>query len=424
MFNRSSLLFTNYSVIGRIYLFALLVVFLGCFSFTSVAPAQTPADKDRPQTPGGASSGQTFAPIGESGYRVPIPEIKMKNIIGGRPSKEAPAVPPEQKRLPAPSTEPPRARPMPKEVPAPQIPRLPFDHREPVPKAESAPVAPAKKETEEKNYRSPLLKAPVVPEDFTAALPSPKKEVLPKTATQGLPTLMDVAPVKETLKALSLDRTEIDDMADPRLWIRLDPRREAEAASLEPEPGALGPKEEIRPRPLPEEPAPKESIQEPIEQRTSPKEGVPREGPAKESIPSPFDPQAATDPAVASYLKAAAPILEELSLVMAKTPSLTVADYDPSEANAPVFPKELVLKLDSVKRELQVLDSKTFEIIPPPRYVPFHSLIRQSITQTYQACDEIINYLNQKDRQSIQKVREHLIKARELIQRTREQTLG
>jgi hypothetical protein len=101
---------------------------------------------------------------------------------------------------------------------------------------------------------------------------------------------------------------------------------------------------------------------------------------------------------------------------------LTVADYDPSEPNAPVFPKELILKMDSLKRELQILDSKTFEIIPPAQYAPFHSIIRQSITQTYQACDEIINYFNDRKEQSLQKVQEHLLKARELIQKTREQT--
>jgi len=253
--------------------------------------------------------------------------------------------------------------------------------------------------------------------------------VAPRMAAPGFPTLMDVEPVKEGLKTLPLERTEIDDMADPRLWIRLDPRREAEGIAVEPEPGPPIPKEETRPEPVPEEPAPKETVHEPLEQPVAPKENVPVEEPpslppAKESIVSPFGPQAAADPEVGSYLKVTAPILEELSLVMARTPSLTVADYDPSEANAPVFPKEMILKLDSLKRELQVLDSKTFEIIPPHKYVPFHSLIRQSITQTYQACDEIMNYFNDRDEQSLEKVRDHLLKARELIQKTRERTVG
>ncbi len=421
--NHSSSSVSERSAIARCLFCALLAVLLICFLLSSVAAPQTSSGDDQPEVSGPGPAGQTFAPIGESGYRVPIPEMKMKNIIGDRPAKEPPAVPSEQKGPPTPSVEPLKAKPMPREVPVPQVPRLPFEPLEPAPKAEPTAEPPAKKETEEKDYRSPLLKAPVVPEDFTAALPPPKKEVLPKAATPGLPTLMEVAPVKETVKALPLERTEIDDMADPRLWIRLDPRRQTEGASLESERGPRDPKEELRPQPPTPEDAAKESIRGPSEEPGAQQEEEPL-APEKESIASPFDPQAATDPAVASYLKSTAPILEELSLVMARTPSLTVADYDPSEANAPAFPKELVLKLDSLKRELQVLDSKTFEIIPPPRYVPFHSLIRQSITQTYQACDEIINFFNERNEQSLDKVRDHLLKARELIQRTRDRTTG
>jgi len=423
----------NHSAVARGPLVGLLIMFLACLSVVSGAEAQTSAAQDQPQAPGGISSGQTFAPIGQSGYRVPIPEIKMKNIVGDQHPGETPPPSLEENKLPVPpaptpSVEPPTAKPLPQAVPVPEVPRLPFEPLERAPKVEAAPEVPAKKEPEEKEYRSPLLKAPILPEDITASLPPPKKEVLPRMAAPGFPTLMDVEPVKEGLKTLPLDRTEIDDMADPRLWIRLDPRREAEVIAVEPEPGPPIPKEETRPEPVPEEPAPKETVHEPLEQPVAPKEDVPAEEepapPAKESIASPFDPQAAADPGVGSYLKVTAPILEELSLVMARTPSLTVADYDPSEANAPVFPKEMVLKLDSLKRELQILDSKTFEIIPPQKYVPFHSLIRQSITQTYQACDEIIKYFNDRDEQSLEKVRDHLLKARELIQKTRERTVG
>lgn len=441
--DRSASFAPKYSVVGSSSLWGLVIVILACFCFVSGAASQTSPDQEQPQAPG-AAPGQTFAPIGQSGYRVPIPEIKMKNIIGDRPPPEAPTPPTEEPRLPAPpvpapSVEQPTAKPLPKEVPVPQVPRLPFEPVEPAPKVEASPEPPPKKETKEKDHRSPLLKAPITPEDITAALPAPKKEVLPKAAAPGLPTLMDVQPAKESLKTLPLDRTEIDDMADPRLWIRLDPRREAESIAVEPEPEPAPelapriPKEETQTQPLPVEPAPRESIHQPMRPPEEPKESVPVEAepappvkeeptPVKESIASPFGFQAEADPEAGPYLKATAPILEELSLVMARTPGLTIADYDPSEANAPVFPKELIMKLDSLKRELQILDSKTFEIIPPSKYVPFHSLIRQSITQTYQACDEIINFFNDRNEQSLQKVRDHLLKARELIQQTREKT--
>ena len=85
----------------------------------------------------------------------------------------------------------------------------------------------------------------------------------------------------------------------------------------------------------------------------------------------------------------------------------------------PIVPKEIYLKMDSMKRELQNLDSKTFAIIPPPKYGPFHAVIRESITETYQACDAIISYLNERNDENLQKVMEHLTKARELIRKTR-----
>lgn len=430
--NKSSVSAPEPPATQRSRLIILIFAFLVGLTFSTAAAAQTDPSRTQQPAPDAAPPGQTFAPIGESGYQVPIPEFKMKNLIGGPPKREAPAAPQEEKRTPAPSVEAPKARPVPKEVPVPQVPRLPFEPVDRGPKARSGQeVPPAKetptKETREKEYESPLLKAPIIPEDITAGLPLPRKEVLPKTGIPGSPNLMDAEPVKESLKTIPLERTEIDDMADPRLWIPLEPRREAEAIvpEQEPEPAASIPRQEARPELTPKESESREAIPQPLEQPVEPKESIPTKEeapPAKESIYSPLGGDAAENREVGAYLKATAPILEELSLLMARTPSLTVADYDPSEANAPVFPKELILKMDSLKRELQILDSKTFEIIPPAKYAPFHSIIRQSITQTYQACDEIINYFNDRKEQSLQKVREHLLKARELIQKTREQT--
>ena len=107
---------------------------------------------------------------------------------------------------------------------------------------------------------------------------------------------------------------------------------------------------------------------------------------------------------------------------MARAPSLTIADYDPSDPNAPAVPKEVHLKMDSMKRKLQILDSKTFAIIPPQKYAPFHSLIRESIAETYQACDSIVDYLDSSRTEALKSVRDHLLKARELIRRTRERS--
>ncbi len=107
---------------------------------------------------------------------------------------------------------------------------------------------------------------------------------------------------------------------------------------------------------------------------------------------------------------------------MTRAPALTVSDYDPSDPNAPVIPRDVYLKMEAMKRELQVLDSKTFAIIPPSRYDKFHELIRKSIAQTHQACDAMIEYFNETKPENLQKVQNHLLKARELILRTRERT--
>jgi hypothetical protein len=129
--------------------------------------------------------------------------------------------------------------------------------------------------------------------------------------------------------------------------------------------------------------------------------------------------EARNSPEVREYLRETAPLLEELSMLMTRAPSLNLADYDPSDAEAPVVPKEIYLKIDSMKRELQNLDSKTFAVIPPPKYVPFHAAIRESITETLQACDAIVSYLNERNDENLQKIMDHLNRSRELIRKTR-----
>jgi hypothetical protein len=182
----------------------------------------------------------------------------------------------------------------------------------------------------------------------------------------------------------------------------------------EPTPPLLPDSRETSPVPAPE----------PVEMK--PPVGLPEEpekeqptSPAKEVLPSPLDQDAAQNREVRHYLQDTAPILEELSLLMTRAPSLAVADYDPSQDQPAAFREDVYMKIEYMKRELQVLDSKTFAIIPPKKYEGFHSVIRDSITETYQACDTIMAYMRDPSEQNLQRVQEHLRRARELIQTTR-----
>jgi hypothetical protein len=107
---------------------------------------------------------------------------------------------------------------------------------------------------------------------------------------------------------------------------------------------------------------------------------------------------------------------------MTRAPSLAIADYDPSDPNTPPIPKEVQLKMEALKRELQILDSKSFAIIPPKKYLTFHGLIRDSVAETHQACDAIIRYLQESNPENLRSVQEHLRKAKTLIQRSRERS--
>ena len=209
---------------------------------------------------------------------------------------------------------------------------------------------------------------------------------------------------------------------EPQPEIKPEPQPEllpAPQPRPEPEPQ---PKPEPAPGPQPDS-IPKESLPEvlPPESIEPPPVVV---SPPKESIASPLALEAlgSNDPAVRDYLNATSPILEELSLLMTRVPSLTIADYDPSDTQAPLVPKELFRRMDSMKRTLQILDSKTFAVIPPPKYSQFHSVIRDSISHTNRACDAIIEFFSQGTPASLQTMQEHILKARELIRRTRERT--
>ncbi len=174
-----------------------------------------------------------------------------------------------------------------------------------------------------------------------------------------------------------------------------------------------------------------QSAQEPVASpnkvlmaRAHPSPEVPVEEPREPTppvviLPSPLDMDARESREVRDYLRATAPVLEELSLLITTAPTLAITNYDPTELGGPAVLKDVLLKLNSMKRALQILDSKTFAIIPPAKYADFHTTIRQSITQTCQACDSIITFLNSGKEDQLAKIHEHLSKARELMQKTR-----
>ncbi len=233
-------------------------------------------------------------------------------------------------------------------------------------------------------------------------LKTPEREVLKKPLREVEQDLRNAPEQAVHDKSLKEARQEL--LKTPEKEVQKEPLKEA-LLSPEPEPvpAALTPPEA-------EQPAEPEESPLPVEKPAPPVQEIP---------PSPLAQDALNSPRVKQYLRETAPLLEELSLLMTKAPSLNLADYDPSDANAPMVPKDIYLKMDSMKRELQNLDSKTFAIIPPPKYIPYHAVIRQSITETYEACDAIISYLNERNDENLKKILEHLTKARELIRQTR-----
>ena len=419
--------FRNFCAYRSIIFAALIAV--SCFgqSFCFEAVAQTGGEgKSQASGAGDVPPGQSVAPIGDSGYMVPIPEIRMNRIVGGKsapsstptPPKEVPSVTPSPaKELPpAEETGPPPPEERPAALPdGPDVDSLPFEPLDRRPAVEKPLEPKPVQEAPEKQYRPPVLQSPTAPEDIMEA-PAPKKEHLGKKTTPVIPPLLNLEAVKRTSKNTPLESIRAQDDAGSKEGIPLDPRREPETTpSVEPE----APKELIGPPEPAQPPLTAPDIEEPaVPERTLP--SVEQPAPlAKEALPSPLAQEALDSPEVREYLRETAPLLEELSLLMTRAPSLNIADYDPSDAEAPIVPKAIYLKMDSMKRELQNLDSKTFAIIPPPKYGPFHAVIRESITETYQACDAIISYLNERNDENLQKIMEHLTRARELIRKTR-----
>jgi hypothetical protein len=299
------------------------------------------------------------------------------------------------------------------------------------------------KEKEIEDDYSPIS-TPQAPEEIMTA-PAPKKEILKRrTEPVQMPAIMENRPAKNPLTTIPIERIRVKE-GNSENAISLDSRREPETLpdpeppsteASHPEPPPIKqieslPVRQPEPSPIHQTEPPKEVVPlppsaQPEEQKEiSPKEILPQpEEPVpavgkEEPIRSPLDSDAGNGREVREYLKQTAPILEEVSLLMTRAPSLSLADYDPSDPGAPLIPQELLLKMDSMKRELQILDSKTFAIIPPPQYAKFHGLIREAITRTHQACDAVYAYLKESNPENLQKIRDSLGKARELIRRTR-----
>jgi hypothetical protein len=461
---------------GRILRLLVVSIILIASVCISEAFGQAAATPSRASAGDAENHGQTYAPLGDSGYRVPLHEIKLNEILGGQPSKPKPK-PPEAEKSAAPEletvgpTEESRPRQPAKQETsaAPEHPRLPFNH--PTPKR--GPTASPEKSSAEEHPAAPPppkertfpLTAPAAPEDLMVARP-PKKEVIGKRTPPGAPPLLEAQPSKETLSTIPLKAQETP-RSGPVEGIPLGTRGEPETVprkKLEPEPAppaSTGPQPELGPAPKEKTssapsvksesdksaaregtPIPSLQAQESEPEKSPPKEVAPSALPvapaheqssAKESLPSfnrpvpspkealksPLDEETPDTPEIKYYLRDTTPILEELSLLMTRAPSISIADYDPSDPNAPLFPRDIQLKMDSMKRELQVLDSKTFAIIPPKKYEQFHGLIRDSISQTHQACDAILNYLAEPNEENFKTIQDHLLRARELIQKTR-----
>ncbi len=310
---------------------------------------------------------------------------------------------------------------------------------------------------------SPPFREPIAPVNITDSLPEPNKDIIIKRMIP-LPHIYEVDAAKDNIKSLPVESQVFGQKGVEPDQIPMESRRAPLVVEIEEPQPLVPPKEEIVPQ-VKEHEAPQvkeheePKLTEPVKHQPMtppeteqaftvipPKEQKPvvetketkpetvvapiikeapqhveqPPAPPKEKIPSPLDEDSVITPELRKYLKETAPILEELSLLMARTPSLSIADFDPSDMQAPLIPKEINLKMESMKRELRILDSKIFSIIPPQGYAQYHDLIRQSINHTYMATEAFINFFNQSRVEDLNQVRENLAKAKEFIHRTTE----
>ena len=455
-------------------LLALLILLICLFCVVGTPKAQDVAPQKRSSTAGTQAPAESpSTQIGDSGYKVVIPEIKLKSIIGGKSTPKP--IPEDVEEKPAPVPESPTREHPAEREPEKKVHRLPFDpvdigQTEAVRVPETPPAAPpeaveppqpeperpAEKKPEaavpepappaaSEEEASPVYHPPRAPEETLDASFVPKKEVLRGVAPAKQIPIATLESRAAKTGRLEIAATGAKELARPEDWIALDARKSPLMVELPDEekeepreslprtarsPDETAPPAEATemPRaetptasPSPDVPSEPAQVEEPAPE-TGPREQLPREEPApaqeKEIIPSPLDDDALESREARDYLRETAPILEELSLLMTRVPGLSIEDYDPSDAHSALVPADVRLKMTSLKRELQILDSKTFAIIPPSRYQAFHSLVRESIAHAHRACDAIINYFEENDPQNFLKAKEHLVKAGELIRKT------
>ncbi|MFH0960547.1 MAG: hypothetical protein V1897_17805 [Pseudomonadota bacterium] len=436
-----------------------ILVLMACFIqvFNPLSFGQSsPADASRkiPSNSRVEEKSLTYAPVGPSGYKVLIPEIKMNQIIGDVKPKPQ-VVEPVSDHTDKASKE--DAGQSTKEISSDladtpaidaEVPvtRLPFERGDR--KISHSPPQPDLSHDLKRTIDTDthLLGPPVAPMNITEALPEPRKDLLPKRQLTTVPKIKELQTARIQPQVFQVKPLRDQNLLAPEDWVDLQARKSPAELPLE-----ESTSEAVVKTPLSEpsettENLVKESIEEEKEDKRQPvsetsvaalereKRAVrePKDNAAEmtkdeiatsmaptEQIPSPLDDRALTEKGMRLYLSETTPVIEELSLLMARAPSLSLADYDPSEINTSMVSQDLNLGLESMKRELRILDSKIFSIIPPSNYSEFHNLIRQSISHTYLACEAISNYFQDSKLEDLHKVNEHLIKARELIQLTR-----
>ncbi len=251
-----------------------------------------------------------------------------------------------------------------------------------------------------------------------AAEPKPTPEQMPEPPPAAEPEPQAGAPPESTAPPELKPKTQPAPTEEPKPESAAPPAVEPPAQEPRPQPEIPTQQEfDTVPGPTPDALQPPDEPRHPSEE-TATVEELPEPAVVEKPVVSPLSDDLLENREVRDYVQATMPILEELSLLMTRVPTLSVEDFDPSDPNAPVVPSDIAVKMDSMKRQLQILDSKTFAIIPPQDFTQFHAMIRESITESYRACEAIVNFFNERNQEDLKRVREHLGKARSLIRKT------
>ncbi len=337
----------------------------------------------------------------------PEPAVVPKEKVEEAKESKAPAQEPKESQKSPPTL--PWVKPDPTE----DIDISEFSHETPV--AIEAPAAADSKITQssEEVIEKPNVKAKEAKKEDPASHKEPP--TLPWTAPEKKEEILTtpLAPKEERKQAPEENKSPVEDTPVP-----MTPPEQVES------PEGVSRPEKTQGHEVKELPTPTRIEEQSIE----PEESIPTiesidepipEPEPQEIIPSPLDPGAVEDAETREYLEATATILEELSLLMTRAPSLSLAQYDPSDTSAPLAPSEVLRQIESLSRRLRILDSKTFSVIPPNKYLEYHNKIRNSIVESRLAFEAVMTFFNQGDSKALQEMRNHITKARDLIRQTR-----